>query len=285
MKIIDRRHNILRHRTKKTPQRKLSDIRGIILHHSLTKQGSADAFARYHVLTNGWSQMGYHYVINRDGTIEWCADWTDVTPHVGNYNKHYLGICFVGDFRYQEPTEEQYKAFYELIPFLRKQTKLPLPVTCILGHQELPAYGWKQCPALDMDALRGNIEVGVNLPVRNNFNNDKNIEIIKPKIVEKRGEMEGKLMWDESELRKGQIGRLTILKPINLWKRDEKNKLKMIRILQPGERYRVYGYDSLYGGQYNVGSGCWVTKMEGYVKYETPSKKLLAKAREFFETK
>jgi N-acetylmuramoyl-L-alanine amidase len=84
-----------------------------------------------------------------------------------------------------------------------------------------------------------------------------------------------KVLWDGSELKKGQIGRITVLKKINLWKRDESNKLKFVRILQPGERYRVYGYDDLYKGQYSVGGGCWITKMDGYIKYETPSKKLL----------
>ena len=272
MRVIDRRRNILRHTWKKSPQRKISDIRGIIIHHSLTESGSADAFARYHVLTNGWSQMGYTFVINRDGRIERCADYTDVTPHVGDYNKHYIGICWVGDFRKQEPTEKQYEALPELITFIRKETGLSLPVTSIRGHQELPSYSWKQCPALDMDSLRGNIQAGVALPVRNNFNNDKKIAIISPKIVEKLGEMQNKVMWDDSELKKGQIGRITILKLINLWKRDANDKLTMARILQPGEVYRVYGYDEKHGGQYSVGSGYWITKMEGYVKYETPSK-------------
>ena len=48
----------------------------------------------------------------------------------------------------------------------------------------------------------------------------------------------------------------------------------MARILQPGEVYRVYEYDNEYGGQYNVG-GLYITNMEGYIKYETPSKTLL----------
>ncbi|EWG08368.1 N-acetylmuramoyl-L-alanine amidase [Cytobacillus firmus DS1] len=272
MRVIDRRRNILRHTWKKSPQRKISDIRGIIIHHSLTESGSADAFARYHVLTNGWSQMGYTFVINRDGLVERCADYSDVTPHVGDYNKHYIGICWVGDFRKQEPTAQQYEALPALITFIRKETGLSFPVTSILGHQELPAYSWKQCPALDMDSLRGNIQAGVTLPVRNNFNNDKKIAIISPKIVEKLGSLQNKVMWDDAELKKGQIGRITILKPINLWKRDEHYNINKARILQPGEVYRVYGYDDRHGGQYSVGSGYWITKMDGYVKYETPSK-------------
>jgi N-acetylmuramoyl-L-alanine amidase len=85
-------------------------------------------------------------------------------------------------------------------------------------------------------------------------------------------------LWDGMELKKGQCGRITILKPINLWKRIE-SRLETVRVLQPGEVYRVYGYDEQHGGQYGVGAGLWVTNMDGYIKYETPSKDLLDKVK------
>lgn len=80
--------------------------------------------------------------------------------------------------------------------------------------------------------------------------------------------------WYGVELKKGQIGRITILKPINLWTRDG-DKLVESRILQTGEIYRVYGYDNFHGGQYYVGGGYYITKMDGFIKYETPSKAML----------
>lgn len=78
--------------------------------------------------------------------------------------------------------------------------------------------------------------------------------------------------WDGMILKKGQIGRLDILKPINLWKRDSGDKLVFVRVLKPGERYRVYQYSSKYGGQYGLGGSCFVTNMKGYVAFKTPSK-------------
>ncbi|KXG09076.1 hypothetical protein AT864_02760 [Anoxybacillus sp. P3H1B] len=90
------------------------------------------------------------------------------------------------------------------------------------------------------------------------------------------------IMWGNEQLKRGQIGRITIIKPINLWKRDEQNKLHFVRVLKPGERYRVYSYDQLYGGQYSVGSGYYITKMPAYIKYETPSKQLLNKMKELY---
>jgi N-acetylmuramoyl-L-alanine amidase len=94
--------------------------------------------------------------------------------------------------------------------------------------------------------------------------------------------LQEKLMWGKTEFKKGQIGKVTILKPINLWKDGANGELEMVRILQPQEEYRVYGYRELYGGQYDVGGGCWVTKIPTHIKYETPSKALLAKAKELY---
>lgn len=89
-------------------------------------------------------------------------------------------------------------------------------------------------------------------------------------------------MWGKTEFRKGQIGKVTILKPINLWK-DVNGKLVMARVLNPEEEYRVYSYREDHGGQYNVGDGHWVTKMPTHIKYETPSKRLLQEAEEFYK--
>jgi N-acetyl-anhydromuramyl-L-alanine amidase AmpD len=281
MNMVDRRKDILRHKVKKTPYRKISDIKGIVIHHSLTEEGSADAFARYHVLTNGWSNMGYTYVINRNGLIEWCADWDVMTPHVGNSNRNYLGICMVGDFREQIPTEEQYKSLYELVDYLLKELKLQ-PID-VLGHQEIFGYSWKQCPALDMDALRGNVQVKNYMAVANNFNNDAKIKIDMPQVTKVMNEELSIPLWDDTEMKKGQIGKLTILKSINLWSDNTEGKLEMVRVLQPNEVYRVYGYRDDYGGQYNLGGGMWVTKIEGFIKYETPSKKVLEQAKIYYK--
>ncbi|MEH7346469.1 phage tail tape measure protein [Bacillus sp. JJ1532] len=88
------------------------------------------------------------------------------------------------------------------------------------------------------------------------------------------------VMWNGLEFKQGQIGMVTVDKPINLWKRNN-GKLEMVRILQAGEKYRVYGYDSQFGGQYDVGGGNWVTNMPSHIKYQTPSTDLLKKIQPF----
>ena len=92
--------------------------------------------------------------------------------------------------------------------------------------------------------------------------------------------------WDGARLVKGQIGRVDILKPINLWKKDSHNKLVFERVLNKGESYRVYQYSSMYGGQYGVGGPYFVTNMKGYVSYKTPSRTKLKQVNpELYGTK
>lgn len=124
--------------------------------------------------------MGYTYVILKDGTIQWAADHKVRTPHVGDHNSRALGICLVGDFRHEQPTPEQYASLYELLEYLMEKLPGIKDVTQILGHQEYSGYAWKQCPALDMDALRGELQAKTYGAVKHNFNNDTKIEIVLP---------------------------------------------------------------------------------------------------------
>ncbi|WP_066290247.1 C40 family peptidase [Bacillus sp. FJAT-29937] len=68
------------------------------------------------------------------------------------------------------------------------------------------------------------------------------------------------------DLKENQIGVVEIKKPINLWKRDSNNKLEMVRVLQPGDKFRVYTYDSNHGGQYGLG-GTFITDMKTHIEY------------------
>lgn len=80
-----------------------------------------------------------------------------------------------------------------------------------------------------------------------------------------------KVYWDGILMVPGQIGKIKVIKPINLWKRTS-DGLVFERVLQKGEQYRVYRYDNLYGGQYGLGGNMYITKIAGYVEYKTPSK-------------
>lgn len=173
----DVRNSLKKHATLRYATRSLAQIKHIVLHHSLTLTGSAEAYARYHVETNGWPGIAYHICIEQDGTVKWCNNIEAKSYHSGNSNGSSIGIVLTGDFTKQEPTAAQYKSLYATIAFLRG--KLNVSVDRVRGHQEMPGYSWKQCPALDMDAMRGEIQAGTNRAVKADFQNDSKIVIDK----------------------------------------------------------------------------------------------------------
>ncbi|MFA4132603.1 MULTISPECIES: N-acetylmuramoyl-L-alanine amidase [unclassified Brevibacillus] len=160
--VVDVRASLPRHKTLRYGLRKLTDIRSAAMHHSATKSGSPEAFARYHVGTNGWPGIAYHFVIQKDGTIYWCNDPEAISYHVGNSNRHALGICLVGDFRTQKPTPEQLDAANRLIQHL--QVQIP-SMKQVFGHQEYPGYAWKNCPAFPMGKFRSDYSQYLQKPV------------------------------------------------------------------------------------------------------------------------
>ncbi|MFO1441738.1 N-acetylmuramoyl-L-alanine amidase [Bacillus sp. Bva_UNVM-123] len=122
----------------------------IAIHYSLTTGGDLATFARYHVDTNGWPGVAYHFVILKNGTIEWNHNLGVLSYHVGNSNRFAVGICVVVDFRTEEPTPAQKQSLYLLIEALKKD--LPkYKLTC--GHNEFPGYAWKACPEFDYRAV------------------------------------------------------------------------------------------------------------------------------------
>jgi len=121
----------------------------------MTKQGSAEAFARYHVNHNKWPGIGYHYVINTDGSIDFTNDWDVKSYHVGNSNKTAIGVCLVGNFTIDTPNHAQIKATIELCRMLMK--KIP-SIEKIKGHNEYDGYSWKDCPGFDVSEIRENIK-------------------------------------------------------------------------------------------------------------------------------
>ena len=125
---------------------------GIIIHHSMTDYGDADAFDRYHRTTRGWDGLGYHFVINngknkngkKDGEVEYGKRWEEqstgahcrVDKADNNYwNEHTVGICLVGNFEKTRPTAAQWASLGELVRLL--QHRYHIPTHMIKGHRDV----------------------------------------------------------------------------------------------------------------------------------------------------
>ena len=132
-------------------------INEIILHCSATPEGkdySVDTIRKWH-LQRGFSNIGYHYVIYRDGSIHSGRDVNISGAHCTNHNSKSIGICYIGglDFTGKNAkdtrTEEQKKSLVNLVKQLMSIYKLSISnVHC---HNE---YANKACPSFKINDFR-----------------------------------------------------------------------------------------------------------------------------------
>lgn len=98
--------------------------------------------------TRGWIDVGYHYVIRRDGTVETGRPLATVGAHckADGRNHDSIGICLVGghsDFNY---TRAQLHALVDLINTL----SFAYPGVQVAGHRDFEDK--KTCPGFDVHA-------------------------------------------------------------------------------------------------------------------------------------
>lgn len=132
----------------------------IIIHCTATPEGrdhDAADIRNWHVNGNGWSDIGYHWVIRLDGTIEKGRPEHIAGAHAKGYNRNTVGVVYVGgcdaDMQPKDTrTPEQKKALHCLIIDLKKR----YPQAIILGHCDLPGVA-KACPSFDAISEYANI--------------------------------------------------------------------------------------------------------------------------------
>ena len=102
---------------------------------------------------NGWSDIGYHYVILRSGVVEKGRDEAVAGAHTYGHNKHSIGVCLVGGKAKDGGaeanfTKHQWQALSELVEALSEK----YPQAEVHGHNE---FSGKACPAFNVSAWWG----------------------------------------------------------------------------------------------------------------------------------
>ena len=149
-KFVDKRNSLPKHKTKRYGRRSLSAIKYIAIHHSATTGGSAETFAKSHI-NKDWPGIGYHFVIEKNGTIVWCNDLETISYHVGGHNTPSVGICMIGNFTKESPTQAQLESTYALVKTLMEM--LNISTSNVKGHKEFPNQS-TACPGLSMNNFR-----------------------------------------------------------------------------------------------------------------------------------
>lgn len=132
--------------------KKLIDIERITLHHSLSSFGSARIIRGWH-LERGWSDIGYHYVIRTTGTVDRGRSLQFRGAHKLGGNKRSLGLCLVGDFFKEPPTEKQLDSLYSVLYRMRTPGKR----LYIDFHRPLGLYNSCPGPLFDRDVFKDKI--------------------------------------------------------------------------------------------------------------------------------
>jgi N-acetylmuramoyl-L-alanine amidase len=122
----------------------------IIIHCSATPPSmdiGADVIRKWHVEGNKWSDIGYHDIIKRDGSVEAGRDISIAGAHCKGQNAHSIGICLIGgvdDNGNPENnfTKKQFKSLRRLVRMYKAQYSVT-----IHGHRE---FSNKACPSFDV---------------------------------------------------------------------------------------------------------------------------------------
>ena len=131
-------------------------ISEIILHCSATPANmdiGAKEIRGWHVNGNHWRDIGYHWVIRRDGTVEKGRPEHEAGAHCLGHNANSIGVCIVGgtkkDVRIPEDnfTEAQFASLAKLVRELLER----YPGATIHGHCE---YAAKACPVFSVREFR-----------------------------------------------------------------------------------------------------------------------------------
>lgn len=145
----------------------MAEWKRIVIHCSDSAFGSASEIRGWHVNGNGWSDIGYHYVINNgkvksnffidsfDGSVEVgriidgddFAEKNEIGAHAYGFNSTSIGICLIGVDRF---TPNQFGSLFNLVSDLMKQ--FGIKPENVIGHYEIDPK--KTCPNIKMNDFR-----------------------------------------------------------------------------------------------------------------------------------
>lgn len=129
----------------------MRQINYIIIHCSATKAGQdfhAKDIDKWH-RERGFNEIGYHKVIDLDGTVENGRSISKIGAHCAGHNADSIGICYIGGLdKNGKPadtrTEDQKIALKATVEYFKAR----FPNAKVVGHRDMPNVH-KDCPCFD----------------------------------------------------------------------------------------------------------------------------------------
>lgn len=131
----------------------MREIKHIVIHCSATPPSldiGADEIRRWHTEERGWKDIGYHFVVRRDGSLEKGREIGRSGAHVRGYNADSIGVAYVGGVSESGKAEDnrtadQSRVLFETVSSLKEKW----PEAEVLGHRDFPGVK-KACPCFDV---------------------------------------------------------------------------------------------------------------------------------------
>ncbi|MCL5962438.1 MAG: peptidoglycan recognition protein family protein [Chloroflexi bacterium] len=98
-------------------------VEKIVVHHTATSNAEADPAAtvrgiyRYHAVSRGWGDIGYNFLVDRNGNIYEgrCGGDDVIGGHVAAYNPGTLGVALIGDYSVDGISAKAQQALSQLL--------------------------------------------------------------------------------------------------------------------------------------------------------------------------
>ena len=128
----------------------MRNINKIIVHCTATPEGrdvSVNEIRRWHVEDRNWSDIGYHWVVTLNGTLEEGRPEYRNGAHAKGFNKNSIGVCYVGGVDENlDPKDTRTDAQKETLKCILEDLKDRYPRAQIIGHRDVSS---KACPSFD----------------------------------------------------------------------------------------------------------------------------------------
>ena len=128
-------------------------IRKIIVHCSATPEGrpvTMEEIRQWHRLGNGWTDIGYHYVVELDGSIHPGRDESQAGAHCAGHNDDSIGVCYIGGVAKdgKTPKDTRTPAQCAALDWLIDELKSRYPKAEVRGHNYYNPS--KACPSYEV---------------------------------------------------------------------------------------------------------------------------------------
>jgi N-acetyl-anhydromuramyl-L-alanine amidase AmpD len=129
----------------------MRSLNKIIIHCADTYEDmdiGAEQIRKWHVEDNGWSDIGYHYVIRRNGVVEFGRPISKTGAHTKGHNVDSIGICLVGGRGEGNAPDDNFTSIQKVaLRSLIDALKFTLnPDFEVCGHNE---FSKKACPSFN----------------------------------------------------------------------------------------------------------------------------------------